>query len=282
MNFKNISVAIAIGTTILLSACGGGEKKSASESIVKPKSTSLKGDLKPYFEVVDKEYKIKVDEESFMKSGMITVEIKRTDTDFDFKTDNINPFGTNGSEDYHVGFGIEILDDSGPVVIKNATEGGMGGPYSSEDVTGIINLGKGETGYIRWSIDEGKLEGLKSFQITSALQAETHDNSYSSSDDYEDDSDMNSGSVASSGSKDWDEMLDDYEEYVDEYIKFYKKAMKGDNSAMSEYPAMMEKATALQTSMAKAQNNNELSTTQIQRMMKIQTKMTNAALEMQN
>ena len=77
-------------------------------------------------------------------------------------------------------------------------------------------------------------------------------------------------------------MLDDYEEYVDEYIKFYKKAMKGDNSAMADYPAMMEKATALQTSMANAQSNNELSTTQIQRMMKIQMKMTNAALEMQN
>ena len=77
-------------------------------------------------------------------------------------------------------------------------------------------------------------------------------------------------------------MLDDYEDYVDEYIKFYKKAMEGDNSALTQYPALMQKATALQQSMAKAQNNNELSATQIQRMMKIQTKMTNAALEMQN
>jgi hypothetical protein len=50
---------------------------------------------------------------------------------------------------------------------------------------------------------------------------------------------------------------------------------------MSEYPALIEKATKLQTSMENAQKDNELSSNQIQRMMKIQTKMTNAAMEMQ-
>ena len=68
-------------------------------------------------------------------------------------------------------------------------------------------------------------------------------------------------------------MLDDYDEYVTEYVKFYKKAMKGDNSAMAEYPAMMEKATKLQESMEKAQGNDQLSAKQISRMMKIQAKM---------
>lgn len=77
------------------------------------------------------------------------------------------------------------------------------------------------------------------------------------------------------GSKDWDKMLDDYEEYVDQYIVFYKKALKGDNSAMTEYPAMMEKATSLQESMITAQNNDELSVSQVQRMSRIQSKMIN-------
>ena len=72
-------------------------------------------------------------------------------------------------------------------------------------------------------------------------------------------------------------MLDDYDEYVTEYIKFYKKAMKGDNSALAEYPAMMEKATKLSESMTEAQNDNKLSAAQIARMMKIQTKMLQAA-----
>ncbi len=79
-----------------------------------------------------------------------------------------------------------------------------------------------------------------------------------------------------SGSEDYDKMLDDYDEYVTEYVKFYKKAMKGDNSAMAEYPAMMEKATKLQESMQQAQGNNQLSATQIGRMAKIQTKMLQA------
>ena len=98
--------AILIALTIFTS-CGGGEKKETNEVTIKPKSTSIKGDLGDYFEVVDKDYVIKVEEGSFM-GGVISVEVKRTDKDFDFPTDNINPFGTNGGEDYHVGFGIEL------------------------------------------------------------------------------------------------------------------------------------------------------------------------------
>lgn len=88
-------------------------------------------------------------------------------------------------------------------------------------------------------------------------------------------------SKTNSENKDWDKMLDDYEEYVDEYIKFLEKAMKGDQSAMSEYPALMKKATNLQNSMEKAQSNDELTASQITRMTKIQTKMMNAAIELQ-
>lgn len=79
-----------------------------------------------------------------------------------------------------------------------------------------------------------------------------------------------------SGSEDYDKMLDDYDEYVTEYVSFYKKAMKGDQSALAEYPAMMEKAAKLQESMQQAQGNNQLSVKQITRMSKIQTKMLQA------
>ncbi|MBF2708331.1 DUF6591 domain-containing protein [Flavobacterium soyangense] len=82
--------------------------------------------------------------------------------------------------------------------------------------------------------------------------------------------------ITSTGSQDYDKMLDDYEEYVVEYVKFYKKAMKGDTDALSEYPAMMEKATELQKSMQEAQGNDQLSMEQITRMSKIQTKMLQA------
>lgn len=52
--------------------------------------------------------------------------------------------------------------------------------------------------------------------------------------------------------------------------------MKGDQSALAEYPAMMQKATNLQESMQKAQGNNQLSVEQITRMSKIQNKMLQA------
>ena len=110
-------------------------------------------------------------------------------------------------------------------------------------------------------------EDLKTFQLSSAL--EKSDGSATISESSED-------VVSTSGSEDYDKMLNDYDEYVTEYVKFYKKAMKGDQSALSEYPAMMEKATKLQESMRQAQGNNQLSATQIGRMAKIQNKMLQA------
>jgi hypothetical protein len=82
--------------------------------------------------------------------------------------------------------------------------------------------------------------------------------------------------TSTSENMDYDKVLDDYDQYVTEYVKFYKKAMKGDNSAMSEYPIIMEKATELQKSMGEAQGNNELSIEQSRRMSEIQNKMLKA------
>lgn len=279
MKMKHFNLFILFSFIALLTSCGESEKKTTEPVNVKAKTTNLKGDLKEYFEVVDNDYNIKVDEDSYMNQGMITVEIKRNSKDFDFETDNINPFGTNGSEDYHVGFGIEIFDESGPAIIKNATEGGMGGVYSSDDVKGIMNLDKNETGYIRWTVDGDKLENLKSFQITSALKKESHDNSYTSTEEssYEDESPEIANK--SSANSDVDEALDSYEAYVDQYIKFLKKAQKGDNTAMSEYPSLMQKANTMNQKLDAMQN--EFNAAQMGRMMEIQQKMTNAAMAMQ-
>ncbi len=217
----------------IMTSCGGGENKGTNEVTIKAKSTSIKGDLGDYFEVVDKDYVLKVEEGSFMGGAIISVEVKRTDKDFDFPTENINPFGTNGGEDYHVGFGIELLGESGPITVKQATEGGMGGPYSSEDVTGLMKLKKGETGYIRWSVD--KLDGLKSFQLSSALQKEEHSSVSSSSTD---------------ASGDCDQFCSDYEAFADEYVALMKKykANPSDATILSEYSEMISIAADMQES----------------------------------
>lgn len=78
--------------------------------------------------------------------------------------------------------------------------------------------------------------------------------------------------------EDWNVALDSYEEYVDSYIKLLKKSKAGDTSALSEYPEMMKNAQDLSEKMENA--NEELTSEQMSRFLKIQTKMSNAALEL--
>ena len=85
--------------------------------------------------------------------------------------------------------------------------------------------------------------------------------------------------ISSSDSEDWDELLTSYEKYVDKYISYVKKAAKGDMTALAEYPSLMEKAQEFSEKMQNAQSN--MSASQWSRYMKITTKMTKAAQEMQ-
>ena len=79
----------------------------------------------------------------------------------------------------------------------------------------------------------------------------------------------------SSGSADWDELLSSYEDYVDQYISFAKKAAKGDMSALSEYPALMEKAKEYGDQLENAKN--DMSASQLAKYNKITSKLTKAA-----
>ena len=80
------------------------------------------------------------------------------------------------------------------------------------------------------------------------------------------------------GNNNIDEYLKSYEEYVDQYIKLMKKAKDGDVSAMTEYAEYMEKATDLSEKMEKAES--EMSSAQMAKFLKIQTKLTQAASNM--
>ena len=180
INLKRI-ILITIYSIVLISC--GSEKSKITE--LKLKSTTLKGNLSEYYEVINKKYIL---EESSISShgsnAILTVELKRSNKDFKFTSLKINPFGTNGSEDYHMGFGIEIFNENGPVVIRNARAGGLEGPYSSDDVVNVINLKKGESGFIRWSFYKEASFNLKEFQITSALQKENNTTVSNNNEDY--------------------------------------------------------------------------------------------------
>jgi hypothetical protein len=92
---------------------------------------------------------------------------------------------------------------------------------------------------------------------------------------YKDDDD----DMSSTGSEDWDELLESYEEYVDKYISYLKKASNGDMDALSEYPALLEKAQEFSENMKNARS--DMSTSQWARYNKITSKMLKAAQEMQ-
>ena len=83
-------------------------------------------------------------------------------------------------------------------------------------------------------------------------------------DFYEEDAEENEGN------QDWDALLNSYEQYVDKYISYMNKAAKGDMSALSEYPALLEKAQEFSNQMVGAQG--EMSSSQWSRYLNITTK----------
>ena len=84
-------------------------------------------------------------------------------------------------------------------------------------------------------------------------------------------------SSSSTGSADWDSMLDSYEQYVNKYIALMKKVSNGDMTAMAEYAGLMQKAQELSDKISGAQG--DMSASQWARYMKITTKMTTTAQE---
>lgn len=245
---------------LLFSACGSNStKKEVAPKTLKPNQTAVKGDLSDYYEVVEKDYEIEVNS----MFNVINVELKRIGDDLPFDPDRANPFGVNGmgeyQEDYHVGLGIEVLDENGTVIfVRQAMGSGFSGPYSTDDIENIIRLKIGETGIVRWSVEDKVMTDGKTFRITSALKKEKGGTSKTNN----------------TSASEWDKVLDSYEKYIDQYAKLYKKAQAGDMSAMTEYASMLEKANDLSSKLNGAKS--EMSVAQIARFTKLQSKLISA------
>ena len=106
---------------------------------------------------------------------------------------------------------------------------------------------------------------------------DTNDNASSSYDDDEGDASFSSNS--SSGSEDWDAILDAYDRYVTKYISYVNKAANGDMTAMAECASMMQEANDLAEKLQNAKG--ELSSAQVARYTKIMNKMASAAQKLQ-
>ena len=85
-------------------------------------------------------------------------------------------------------------------------------------------------------------------------------------------------SSSSTRSEDWDALLDSYDDYVTKYISYMKKAMNGDMSALSEYPALLEKAEEFSDKLGNAEG--EMSSAQWNRYLKITKRLSSSATSM--
>ena len=257
---KNVLFAFCIATFLV--SCGGNDVES-----LKPENSTVKGDLKDYFEVVDKDYKIVEDG----INHVVNVELKRTSNalPFDPQTGNFS-YGTwngNNDEEITLEFGCELLDKDGNIVqtIKPGESGWYG--TESEDVETLMKLNEGETGTLKIKINiENK---PVKFRILSSMKESTNSDA-----DNTDETETISSSDSNTSSNDWDAVLDEYEDYIDKYIEFYKKAKAGDMSAATEYASMLESAQSLAEKLSNAQS--ELTPTQASRFMKLQQKLTKA------
>lgn len=291
-NLKYFTLALM---AIFFASCGSSSEDEES-IVLTPATTNIKGYLGQFYDVVYKDYTINDD--------ILTIEIERNDNELPFNIKGVKPYGYYGQGiTAHAGFGIEILNETGDVIEKKAATESM---YYSDDIKEALNLRAGETGTIRWFIYfHGDVKPAE-FRLTSAYEEveEEDDDSNSSSVSGSDNSsssvssnnssssgygygyrynsnknsDDDKDDSSSSGDEDWDSLIDSYEEYVDKYISYMEKAMKGDMSALAEYPSLLEKVEEYSTKMNKAKGN--MSSSQMSRYMKITNKMTEAAMKM--
>ena len=256
--FKYLTIAIV---AICLASCGGKNSSGSDNSFdVTVDNTTIDGKLSQYFSLEDKTYKYQkgiIDE--------VTVELKC-----------IEPL----PENLKAYIGVEVLDENGTVisagkadydsfndyeVLRQATPGQV----VTVKIINCESLGENTPAKIRLSSiveEEEEPSG-------SSSSSESSDDSSVSSDDSSDEDESISSS--STGSADWDSMLDSYEQYVNKYIALLKKASNGDMTAMAEYAGLMQKAQELSDKMENAQG--DMSASQWARYMKITKKMTKAA-----
>ena len=168
-------IGVFVVICLLFSLCGGGDEETVQpepkkDVILTVDQTALKGELKGCFEVVEKNYKVKLGERSY-NDDILIVELKRTDAELPYDRNSVVNFYDAEEHDtkHCAGFGIEILDaDKNVIAKKTAKEVKYG---QGESINEVLRLLSGDSGSIEFSFDS--LEEAASFRITSALEPNT-------------------------------------------------------------------------------------------------------------
>lgn len=292
-----LAASMLLSTALV--SCGGGTEESKSLS---SEDVTLSGEDSKLLEVVGDSVKVLlVNSNPEEKEGweiQAIVELKGTtpwsevpETDdtqlsyyepkFDYTYVHATFVDANGSTIYTA----ELKGDEG-ALLKNAPNSTVKftcGLFDAPNAIsfGVYGYGKDDSKTYKDAkaifdkIQGVTIEEIKLVKVERSTSSESSSIEGIDDDDDDDDDDYSS---SSSSSEDWDALLNSYEQYVDKYISLMKKAAKGDMSAMSEYPSLLDKAEEFSDKMEKAQGS--MSTSQWSRYTKITNKMTQAAMNM--
>lgn len=253
-----LSLAIV---AICIVSCGN--KKSDSVTL---QVESDLGALASYVSINEPEVTLKVVDDEI--NGSIGVSVKKA-----FK----------GEYSWDLEFDIEILDESHICIAKlneveldatldhniNVGNKRVTIKESKGDSWADISS-KGKYIYIKWT---HKIDEIMEYEGQEAEDDSTLAGNY--------DSDNNDGSdlFSTSGSDNWDALLDSYEEYVDQYISYVEDAANGNMTALAEYPSLLKKAQEFSSKMSNAEG--DMSPSQWSRYIEITSKMSQAVSDMQ-
>lgn len=278
-----IGIAFAVvGLYYLTSSDPNAEREAAEEAkrTFKPKtstkklqakSKTIKGELGDYLVLNNSATKVNFKELDFVDNQVWEVKLNV------LRTDKPLPYDPSELHGNYSSLGMTIFNKAGQPISGLNTAKCSGHRLIEE----ILTLKSGQDGWVTFDLykgekfDEGVIDDWSSFEVNSEIKFDRDVQKTSTTFD-EVNSDNGDNSKASMNDDDFDQMMDDYEDYIDEYIKFYKKAMNGDLTALSNYPKMLEKAEAMDKSMSAAQG--DMTAKQVARFLKIQLKLTNAAL----
>ena len=279
--FKYFAIAIM---AICLAACGG----KGDENSVTLKVEAELGPLADYIKVTDQEVVVKMLDENkgsedykVIQSSLALEVIKSVAAkySFDFEVEVLDKdhvkiatlpdFDIESISDYDNGeFNDVLYAGTVRAQMERKCKVAEFTPEDQEEWNKILKEGayiviKPRNSDEKFVEYKGKSSNTEVIESSSGTITEDDDESISSS---------------STGSADWDSMLDSYEQYVNKYIALSKKVSNGDMTAMEEYAGLMQKAQEISDKMNGAQG--DMSASQWARYLKITTKMTTAAQEM--
>ena len=248
------------------------------------KNQDISGELGEYLELISKEVSINYlnMSKSYGYSKMaqeweLKIEVKRTEKE--------------------LAYDIETLNGNYTELIMSVFES-IGQPISGDNdiscnghklVDNILSLKSGETGWVtftKWAgefNEEDIIEKWNQLSINSKIGFVKVYDEEDEEEDSNDDDDESTDNTSISDS-DFDETLEQYEEFIEKYISILKKAKDAQDdpmksiTIMSEAASLMQKAQGFGDKLTKAQG--DLTAGQVQKMIKLQTKLSKAALEM--